>query len=110
MNEWHFRPRFCAVRLYWASDNLKAEMNFGINHSPGAVHQLTCSPAFYHCAMIAPLRKQQQPIQMLVFSVIEYVLIVLYLNQRCNWTIWSQFQTLYFYSTNWTTGVMILLG
>ena len=31
MNEWHFRPLYCTVRLYWANN-----MNFAMNQIPGA--------------------------------------------------------------------------
>ena len=33
------------------------EMNFGMEHAPGAgslLDMLTCSPVLYHCAMAAP--------------------------------------------------------
>ena len=36
MNKWCFRPQFCTVWLYWAGQNWANEMNFGMQHAPGA--------------------------------------------------------------------------
>ena len=36
MNEWCFRPRFCTVSIYWAGETWANEINFGMNHAPGA--------------------------------------------------------------------------
>ena len=53
--EWGFRPRCCAIRLYWPGTTWDNEMTFGMNHAPAALDILTCSPACYHCAMAASL-------------------------------------------------------
>ena len=33
LNDWHFRSRFCSVRLYWARDNLGNEMSGVLGHN-----------------------------------------------------------------------------
>ena len=35
-NHWCFRPRLCIVRLYWAETTWANEMNFLLDHAPGA--------------------------------------------------------------------------
>ena len=46
MNEWYFRPRFCAVRLYWAEDNLRQWQEFWYEPcSSCRISRSTCWPA-----------------------------------------------------------------
>ena len=50
-NEWYFRPQFCTVRLYWASE-MKLENHGQLQNR--SLNLLTCSPALYHCALATP--------------------------------------------------------
>ena len=55
-NKWCFRAQLYIMRLYWATDNLDNEINFGINNASGlgSLDKLTCSPENYHCVTATP--------------------------------------------------------
>ena len=36
MDDWCFKPQFCTGKIYWRGDRLVNEMNFDMNHAPGA--------------------------------------------------------------------------